>query len=45
MASQAAGAPQGTAKETETKGALRGPGPGGIWGGWDLHWLLEPLDA
>ena len=49
MASQAAGAPQGAAKETETEGALGGPGLGGMWGGQvgggDLHWLLEPLDA
>ena len=32
MASQAAGAPQGAAKETETEGALGGPGLGGMWG-------------
>ena len=32
MASQAAGAPQGAAIETETKGALGGPGLGGMGG-------------
>ena len=36
-------------KKLRRKGALGGPGLGGMWGGQvgggDLHWLLEPLDA